>query len=309
MRAFPFLSGATIVMSRENQAGWVVGLFVLVLSAKASAQETLLLVDVGCQDVEPGWVQLDTCGLFEDLDGSGIDVTLETGNPEACSCRSPGATQEKLPGVQGDLLFADDAIGSSDGDFIIRFGGLSPGTTYLLSTYHHRSDEGDTVIQAVEVTGAPDNDAPAEIVQSAELFREPAEITFTASSSEVKFRYVAPDWAGPAPQQTILNGFILTRVDGSSGGPVFQRGNADGTGSTELTDGVFVLNFLFLGGTSPPCDDAADVDDNGVLELTDGVFLLNFLFLGGSSPPAPTGGCDADPTPDDLACAAFPACL
>jgi len=704
-------------MNRWHKSVLLAGLFFFALSSNGNAQGTLLLVDVGCQDIEPGWVQLDTCGLFEDLDGSGIDVTLETGNPEACACRTPGATQDELPGVQGDLLFADNEVGPPGADFIIRLGGLSPGTSYLVTSYHHRSDEGETVIQGVEVLGADDVDAPSEIVHSAESFLEPAEIQFKAAGTEVEIRYIAPDpelglpreailngfildqlgntcpddpdlpdthcselvVAGPAdggpgtytatatalddsggpivykftatggpggpiqedgieptadfflapgawtiavevgdrcpsnapdfrcevpqavvcpaagdshcgsldveapagggpgtfvftvngsddggdilsyalsaqrgaddpiqlaqdgdnvfsvrlgpgswtvrttvddtdlcedsaaddtcevavevsapvgreeliiadigtepartangfaslvstsgdsPQvfedfdftgiditiesgvendlgfrsraggtdlsgdyvhndnngggldmedeeqleegrisltftnldagayelrsfhhnsddgpdsiidplfifitgavssreeaedviqtagpdtadedigeglvsftatgdgpvsvdfvpsgenadppggrhlasRTFLNGFILSLVAGPSEGSAFERGNADGTGSTELTDGVFVLNFLFLGGTAPPCDDAADVDDNGALELTDGVFLLNFLFLGGSTPPAPTASCGVDPTPDDLTCASFSVC-
>ena len=85
----------------------------------------------------------------------------------------------------------------------------------------------------------------------------------------------------------------------------FRRGDSNATGDINITDGVFVLNYLFLGGPEPPCQDAADSDDNGTLNITDGVRILNYLFLGGPAPPAPGPDvCGSDPTPDDL-----PACV
>jgi hypothetical protein len=100
--------------------------------------------------------------------------------------------------------------------------------------------------------------------------------------------------------------------EGSPAQPLFRRGDADTSGVLELTDGVFVLNFLFAGGDRPPCRDAADTDDTGLIELTDGVFLLTWMFLGGPEPPPPgPHDCGADPTADALVndeCA-FPPCL
>ncbi|MEM7262428.1 MAG: hypothetical protein AAF488_10600, partial [Planctomycetota bacterium] len=78
-------------------------------------------------------------------------------------------------------------------------------------------------------------------------------------------------------------------------------------------DGIFVLNFLFLGGTEPSCMDSADPDDSGRVDITDGIYLLNFLFLGGQPPLPPSGlapnDCGVDPTDDDgLGCVSYPAC-
>jgi PKD repeat protein len=90
----------------------------------------------------------------------------------------------------------------------------------------------------------------------------------------------------------------------------FRRGDADGNGMLELTDGVFVLNFLFLGGPAPTCLEAADADDNGDLELTDGVYDLNYLFLGGPEPRAPGSmACGPDPEGSlDSGCEDYPSC-
>ncbi|MEE3198822.1 MAG: hypothetical protein VX254_02240, partial [Planctomycetota bacterium] len=92
------------------------------------------------------------------------------------------------------------------------------------------------------------------------------------------------------------------------GGPIFRRGDPDDNGAIQLTDGIFILNFLFLGGAEPPCSDAADADDNGAIQLTDGILILNFLFLGGDSIPAPFPECGGDPGEDPLGCEGYAHC-
>ena len=51
----------------------------------------------------------------------------------------------------------------------------------------------------------------------------------------------------------------------------FVRGDPNGDGSINMTDVISTLNFLFLGGSTPGCLDAADADNNGVVQLTDGI--------------------------------------
>jgi hypothetical protein len=100
----------------------------------------------------------------------------------------------------------------------------------------------------------------------------------------------------------IIPGPIFTNPEcsGGGGGTGFRRGDSNASGDLNITDGVFVLNYLFLGGPEPPCQDAADSDDNGQLNITDGVRILNYLFLGGPAPPAPgPDSCGPDPTSDD----------
>jgi hypothetical protein len=99
-------------------------------------------------------------------------------------------------------------------------------------------------------------------------------------------------------------------------GPLFHRGDPNDSNTIDLTDGIFVLNFLFLGGPPPVCFDAADSNDSGSLDLTDGVYLFNWLFLGGPDPLAPgpvSQPCGEDPTEDagpggDLGCLEYDSC-
>jgi hypothetical protein len=82
--------------------------------------------------------------------------------------------------------------------------------------------------------------------------------------------------------------------------PTFRRGDPSGEGEIDISDPIFILDFLFLGGTAPVCLDAADIDDDGALSLTDGIRLLNYLFLSDAPPPPPGPNCGEDPTADPL---------
>ena len=70
-------------------------------------------------------------------------------------------------------------------------------------------------------------------------------------------------------------------------------------------------NYLFIGGAEPTCQDSADADNNGSLQLTDGVFILMFLFNGGAPPPDPGAECGVDPADpaDAMACDSYDSCL
>jgi hypothetical protein len=90
----------------------------------------------------------------------------------------------------------------------------------------------------------------------------------------------------------------------------FVRGDANSSGSIDLSDGIGILNYLFLGQAAPACLDAADVDDSSAIDLSDSVRIFGWLFLGGRppEPPTPRSGnfgaadCGIDPTPDRLGC-------
>ena len=84
---------------------------------------------------------------------------------------------------------------------------------------------------------------------------------------------------------------------------LFLRGDCNGDGQVtgQVTDAVYLLNYSFTGGTTPPCLAACDANGDGQVagSVTDGVYLLNFNFLGGPAPVAPFPDCgvgtQADP--------------
>jgi hypothetical protein len=96
-----------------------------------------------------------------------------------------------------------------------------------------------------------------------------------------------------------LDGEVLV-----SGDVTFVRGDANGDGAVNISDPIFHLNSLFVGGEAVPCPDAADGNDDGFLNISDAIAVLAFLFQGTTplQPPHPEAG--VDPTPDDLGCGA-----
>lgn len=77
--------------------------------------------------------------------------------------------------------------------------------------------------------------------------------------------------------------------------PDFIRGNANGDAAVDVSDGVYLLGYLFQSGPAPiPTEAAADVNDDGGVDVSDSIYLLNFLFVFGPPPPAPfpNPGCE-----------------
>lgn len=95
----------------------------------------------------------------------------------------------------------------------------------------------------------------------------------------------------------------------TSGCPVpFARGDCDTTSGMNITDVVYLLEFLFTGGPMSTCPDACDVNDDGGLDLTDAASILCALFcVPAQQIPAPGLTCGVDGTPTDLLeCSSFP---
>lgn len=93
---------------------------------------------------------------------------------------------------------------------------------------------------------------------------------------------------------------------GSSVGPRNVAAlNRDGV--LDVSDPIFLLLYLYEGGSFPRCARAADPDDDGELQL-DLVYLLNHIFRGAKPPDAPYPDCGPDTTEDRLSCHSYPVC-
>jgi hypothetical protein len=116
------------------------------------------------------------------------------------------------------------------------------------------------------------------------------------------------DPAQSTPVQVTLTVGCLLCSDGLLSDATFRRGDATGEGLVDISDGIFVFNYLFLGGSAPGCPAAADTNASGLVDISDGIYLLNFLFLGKAAPPAPFPGCGSDSTGSGLPCETQPGC-
>lgn len=72
---------------------------------------------------------------------------------------------------------------------------------------------------------------------------------------------------------------------------VLAMGDANGDGSTNVADALYLAVWKFQGGPAPACAGAADVNGDGSCNVGDIVYLLQYLFSGGSAPVNSGGGC------------------
>jgi len=84
--------------------------------------------------------------------------------------------------------------------------------------------------------------------------------------------------------------------------PFFVRGDSNRDNEVNLSDAIAALEYLFQGGTSMRCSDAADVNDDGRLDISDSIQLLEHLYRGGPSPAPPYPEPGTDDTEDILSC-------
>ncbi len=66
----------------------------------------------------------------------------------------------------------------------------------------------------------------------------------------------------------------------------FVCGDADGSGAVSIADAVYLINYIFSGGTAPNPLIAGDADCSGGISIADAVYLINYIFSGGAAPCA-----------------------
>jgi hypothetical protein len=65
-------------------------------------------------------------------------------------------------------------------------------------------------------------------------------------------------------------------------------GDANGDGQIDVSDVVFLINYLFIKGPAPEPLSAGDSNGDCAVDVADVVYLINYLFVGG---PTPKPGC------------------
>ncbi len=102
-------------------------------------------------------------------------------------------------------------------------------------------------------------------------------------------------------EKQLIDEFRITKAPRRPG-PRLVRGDVDFDGALSITDGIGILLHLFQ-GLRIDCPEAARIEAaGGFLSITDAVYLLNYLFLGGPPPRAPFPECAPALGGDDAWC-------
>ena len=88
-------------------------------------------------------------------------------------------------------------------------------------------------------------------------------------------------------------------------GTFFLRGDCNGDTGSNVADGIWLLNYLYLSGPSIECLAACDTDGNGTIGMLDGILLIQHWLIGGPPPVAPYPECGVE---EDAICPTYPGC-
>ncbi|MGB2697880.1 MAG: C25 family cysteine peptidase [Candidatus Zixiibacteriota bacterium] len=96
----------------------------------------------------------------------------------------------------------------------------------------------------------------------------------TGSITLVRFRFVSDN-------EDVMEGFY---IDDVKVGPLYASGDADGDEEINITDVVFLVNYLFRDGMAPSPLLSGDANGSMEVDIADAVYLVNYLFKGGPPP-------------------------
>ncbi len=65
---------------------------------------------------------------------------------------------------------------------------------------------------------------------------------------------------------------------------VYTRGDCDNDETVDLEDVLYIINYIYKGGSAPDPLWTGDANCDGVVDLEDVLYLINYLYKGGTSP-------------------------
>lgn len=75
--------------------------------------------------------------------------------------------------------------------------------------------------------------------------------------------------------------------DGKGDACDYVCGDANGDGTVNIGDAVYIINFIFKGGPAPSPLDAGDANCDHARNVGDAVYIINYIFKGGPAPCCP----------------------
>jgi predicted outer membrane repeat protein len=66
-------------------------------------------------------------------------------------------------------------------------------------------------------------------------------------------------------------------------------GDSNGDVAVNVSDAVWIIGYIFVGGDPPLPLESGDVNCDGVVNVSDAVWIINYVFIGGNEPCDPSG--------------------
>jgi hypothetical protein len=87
-----------------------------------------------------------------------------------------------------------------------------------------------------------------------------------------------------APAATNSPVDICVELTVTAGGCVGICGDANGDATVNVSDAVYIINYVFVGGGAPVPLACGDANSDGTVNVSDAVYIINYVFVGGGAP-------------------------
>lgn len=84
---------------------------------------------------------------------------------------------------------------------------------------------------------------------------------------------------------TCFDDIWLTSFENPAG---YICGDANADGNINISDAVYLINYVFVGGAPPAPPESGDANCDASANVSDAVWIINYIFIGGNAP------CDLD---------------
>jgi Peptidase family M28 len=107
---------------------------------------------------------------------------------------------------------------------------------------------------------------------------------FVTSTDQMLLRFQAADIGTSSTVEAAIDDVQIT----SFICPDVTCGDANGDITINVSDAVFIINFVFVGGDAPDPYGSGDTNCDYIVNVSDAVYIINYIFLGANPP------CDLD---------------
>ncbi len=105
---------------------------------------------------------------------------------------------------------------------------------------------------------------------------------YIALTDKMKLRFDASDLDAPSVVEAAVD---AVKIRTFALEPVYICGDAGGDGQVNISDAVYIINYIFIPGSPEPDPlDAAEVNCDGNVNISDAVYIINYIFVGGAAP-------------------------
>jgi hypothetical protein len=105
---------------------------------------------------------------------------------------------------------------------------------------------------------------------------------YIALTDKMKLRFDASDLGAPSEVEAAVDAVNIRTFALE---PVYICGDAGGDGQVNISDAVYIINYIFIPGSPAPEPlQAAEVNCDGNVNISDAVYIINYIFVGGAAP-------------------------